>query len=339
MRWTDGIGSAIVAIMDAIGIGRSAMVDAEAETRDAEAHERLSWLLDAPLFTDEALVDRLFDAVVRPTYEIRSREVGAVSESTRRRLLGGEVSATIKTGLPFLAKGEGALKGRADLERTSRDTTSDKLVVAPVVTAGRKLEEIALVALDEFPERVAFISSTGEARDFAGRTLTLPDLEAEGARSPRMLTFLDVAAGTPIIPMACELASGRTELLYKRYTDRLWHERESPPSYPEDDVATPDARREYWRRLSERFSSRAAMEIVEDASVGPGGVAERMAWIDFRIPVGGEHTLHLHCVPDGREHTGVFGYNLVRRGFRHGIKVVGTLKAGFAINALAVFDR
>jgi hypothetical protein len=35
---------------------------------DTKAQQRLLWLLDAPLFIDEALTARLFDAVVRPSH-------------------------------------------------------------------------------------------------------------------------------------------------------------------------------------------------------------------------------------------------------------------------------
>jgi hypothetical protein len=324
--------------MFGIGVTRLSEGDAP-EAPDAQAHDRLSWLLDAPLFIDEHLVDRLFDAVVRPTYEIKSREVGSVSEESRRRLFGGEASAGAKTGLPFVGKADVSLKIKSDRELTSRATASDKIVISPVVTPGRRLEEIALVTLSEFPQRVTFLSSSGSARDFQGRSLSIEELVSEAATAPRMLTFIDVEPDTPIIPMACELASGRTQLLYQRYAKRLWSEREKAPSFPEDADASRETRRAYWKELSDRFSSRVATEIVEEASIGPGGNSERLAWIDFRIPIGAEHTLHLHCVPDGRVHTGVFAYNMVRRGFRHGIKVVGTMKAGLALNALAVFDR
>ncbi len=313
--------------------------DATTDQPDDAARERLSWLLDAPLFIDDHLVDRLFDAVVRPTYEIRTREVGTVTEDARRRLIGGEASGGAKIGIPFVGKADATLKLKIDRERTSRETESDKVVVAPVVTSGRRLEEIALVALSEYPTRVVFLSSAGAARDFDGRPMTVEEVEREGGLAPRMLTFIDIAPDTPIIPMACELASGRTELLYKQYSKRLWSEREQPPRYPDDESASPEKREEYWKALTERFSSRVATEIVEEASVGPGGAAERLAWIDFRIPIGNGHTLHLHCVPDGGVHTGVFAYNLVRRGFRHGVKLVGTMKAGLAVNTLAIFDR
>ena len=88
------------------------------------------------------------------------------------------------------------------------------------------------------------------------------------------------------------------------------------------------------------LGARAAMEVVESAGdPDEEKRSDKLAWIDFRVPVGGAHTLHLHCVPDGKAHTGVFGYNLVRRGFRQGVRIVGTLKAGLDVNALAIFDR
>jgi len=92
--------------------------------------------------------------------------------------------------------------------------------------------------------------------------------------------------------------------------------------------------------LAEAFSSHVAMEVVEFSGMAKEeGKSERLAWIDFRMPVGSSQTMHLHCVPDGRFHTGVFGYNFVRRGFRQGVRIVGTLKAELDVNVLALFDR
>src|SRR5690349_4567865 len=71
-------------------------------TAGALAGTRLSWLLDAPLFIDEPLIERLFDAVVRPEYEVQGRIVGHVSEETRKSLTGVELGAQGGLKLPFL---------------------------------------------------------------------------------------------------------------------------------------------------------------------------------------------------------------------------------------------
>ena len=66
------------------------------------------------------------------------------------------------------------------------------------------------------------------------------------------------------------------------------------------------------------------MLVIEEASQRHG----RIRWIDFRLPMNsGGHTLHLHVVPAGKSDAGVFGYNFVRRAFKHGVRLVGTLKS------------
>lgn len=162
---------------------------------DEKAQRRLQWLLDAPLFVDEALTARLFDAVVRPSYEVQSREVGEVSETARRRLLGGEAEAGYDLGLSFLT---GALKLRgqvnAEREKTDTLTTSTMRTEVRVDTAGRRLEEIALVYLSNHPDRIVFIDTDGTATTFDGRTLSIQDLEAAAEDPPRMLAFIDIPA-------------------------------------------------------------------------------------------------------------------------------------------------
>jgi len=302
---------------------------------DQAAQQRLQWLLDAPLFVDETLTARLFDAVVRPAYEVQSREVGEVSETARRRLLGGEAEAGYDLGLSFLT---GALKLRAQVtgehETTDTTTNSNTRTEVRVDTAGRRLEEIALVYLSDHPDRIVFIEADGTATTFTGRTLTIADLEAAVLDPPRMLAFVDVPQGTQIIPMACELETAATERLFEDYIGKLWKDDETKPDYPSDG-APQDERRAYWLELTKRFTSRIGMEIIEDA-----GKKGKIGWIDFRMPIGtvGD-TMHLHLVPAGRYYSGIFAYNMVRRGYRQGLRLVGTLKAGMDLNVLAAFDK
>jgi hypothetical protein len=45
--------------------------------------------------------------------------------------------------------------------------------------------------------------------------------------------------------------------------------------------------------------------------------------------------LHLHVVAHGDYDTGVFAYNLIRRGLR----IVGSLKSQPALNVLAIYEK
>lgn len=313
----------------------------EMSSVNLRAIDRLNWLLDAPLFVDELLVDRLYDAVVRPQFEVQSREVGHIREEARKALFGGEASADYQFGLSFLTgklKASGKVKG--ERERSRKNSNSLSVVESPVTTPGRRLEEIAAVYISECPERVILLDSNGVSTKFDGTELPLRELEKAADNPPRTLIFIEVAPSTPIMPVACELESGRMKLLFQDYTSIAFKDQNDAPTYPSDQESTPETRAKYWKALAEVFCSRKAMEIVEaSGAVNADSPFERLAWIDFRLPFGDSHTVHLHCVPDGRYHTGVFGYNFVRRGYKQGVRLIGTLKAGLDINVLAVFDR
>lgn len=49
--------------------------------------------------------------------------------------------------------------------------------------------------------------------------------------------------------------------------------------------------------------------------------------------------LHLHVVAHGDYDTGVFAYNLIRRGERYGLRIVGSLKSQPALNVLAIYEK
>jgi len=308
---------------------------------DPRAKRRLQWLLDAPLFADERLIGDFFDAVVRPEFEVQSRELGSSTEDARRRLTGGEASGGFQMGVPFIGNTNITAKAKREWERGNKRTDSRKLVEVAVNTFGRRLEEIATLYVSKYPERVALLDGDGTITTFDGRSLTVEDLDRLADEPPRILIFMEFAPQTPIMPMACELVSGRVMLLYERYIEKVFPlDGEAAPQYPADADSTPETRAAYWRALTKAFRSIDAMKVVESAGdAGKDGRSDKLAWIDFRVPVGSARLIHLHCVPDGKAHTGVFGYNFVRRGFRQGTRIVGTLKAGLDVNVLAIYDR
>lgn len=116
---------------------------------------------------------------------------------------------------------------------------------------------------------------------------------------------------------------------------------EAPPRYPEfpppeskQDIQ--ELRREYWRWLDENFNPTQAMVVVEEAAVTNG----RIRWIDFRLPLSNNgDTLHLHVCPAGAFDTGVFAYNFIKRGYKHGLRLVGTRKSEPDMNVLAVYEK
>src|SRR5207244_1189085 len=122
---------------------------------------------------------------------------------------------------------------------------------------------------------------------------------------PRPLLFLELDAGTTLIPTASEVSTGEVLLLFQQL---LRPSGERPPDYPvrksaKTTEALLSARKEYWKWFGKEYSSRQAMEVIESATK----VGTRIRWIDYRLPVGEDGTtLHLHV--QGRElyDTGVF---------------------------------
>ena len=308
---------------------------------DPRAKKRLQWLLDAPLFADEKLIGNFFDAVVRPEFEVQSREVGSSTEDVRRRLTGGEATAGFQMGISFIGSTNITAKGKHEWERGRKQMESHKLTEVAVNSVGRRLEEIATLYVSKYPERVVFLDGDGTITTFDGRRLSVEELERVADEPPRMLVFVEFTPNTPIMPMACELLSGRVVLLHERYNKKV---------FPPDGEAAqnillmpiqPERRALLIGKPSRRHSSPArqwrssrvpATQTRRSARTSLPGSTFACRW-------GVQHTLHLHCVPDGNAHTGVFGYNFVRRGFRQGVRIVGTLKAGLDVNALAIFDR
>ncbi len=86
--------------------------------------------------------------------------------------------------------------------------------------------------------------------------------------------------------------------------------------------------------FTEHWSANKAIQVIENV-IGSGG---RLRWTDFRVPVE-EGTLHLHLVGRGEVDTGVFAYNFVKRGWKHGPRVVESMKSEPDINVLAVYEE
>jgi hypothetical protein len=158
---------------------------------------------------------------------------------------------------------------------------------------------------------------------------------------PRPLVFVEFAPKTRFVPMAAELDNGKISTIYSDLVKSFVGPKETPPQYPEpayyidqDEQLTAD-RGKYWKFFEQHFSCTLAMAI--ESKVSQGGL---LRWIDYRVPLGlGMPYLHLHIAGRGQYHTGTFAYQLVKRGFKHGLRVVGTMKSEPAMNVLAIFER
>jgi len=258
-----------------------------------------------------------------------------------KRTVGYELQGDI--GLKF-AIAKAALGARL---REANDTTQnfgDATIFRPVVTPESRLRSLAAWYAEN-------ASETGRSRIVHAQGLTdkklaqaITDVAANAQVRPRALVFLEIPPGTPIVPMAAEQSDG-TVRVFVRDIDLACRELELKrvPAYPEDldpgDEKEKEKVTEYWSYFAANAkSSRAAMHVVERTLAG-GGTCR---WIDLRVPVGeataATETLHLHLQGRGGFDTGDYAYRLLHRGRKHGLRLVGTLKSGPALDVLAVYE-
>jgi len=305
--------------------------------------EKLLWLWDAPMFIDEVQVGRFYDAVVRPDSTEGKTTITLSQQDTQK--IAAKLGLEAKVGLgglgQFLAhfvKPELTASGDGSLDSTSQSGESRTIEMRTISTPERQLVQLTIHYLVSYLDRLFLVDKPAEE---AWRE---PDaIEAV----PRALTFLNLPGhnyahlfGVPetkIIPTAAEFQNGKIDLIYSRLKGR---DDSTPPPYPDRIGSTPQElraeRREYWRWFDTNFSATQAMIAVEEASRELG----RIQWIDYRVPVSTEgDTLHLHVCPEGKFDTGVFAYNFIKRGYKHGLRLVGTLKSEPDLNVLAIYEK
>ncbi|MDS0243723.1 MULTISPECIES: hypothetical protein [unclassified Haloferax] len=195
-------------------------------------------------------------------------------------------------------------------------------------------------------------SSPSDPRDLV--VLELPglnDIEDDNRRIP-----------TKLVPTAAEFEDGTVVQLYQEFENHY----EKPPRYPERDKKWGSmgpyyehienhplgeldrpagekigdnvgiARDYYWKWFGGKFNGKEATIIVEEACAEHGDIR----WIDFRLPLNETgFTLHLHAQPREEYNTGTFAYNLIKRGYKHGLMLVGTVKSEPDMDVLAIYER
>jgi hypothetical protein len=170
-----------------------------------------------------------------------------------------------------------------------------------------------------------------------GQGAPLPE-SADIGTSPRMIAFVDAPPGTTFLPQAAELNDGRVVTFFRPLVENLKADGGTlPVGYPHT-TATDEGKLQrdaYWTWFADHWNADKAVKVVEDV-IGDGG---RPRWIDYRTTFASGETLHLHVVARGDYDTGVFAYNLIRRGERYGLRIVGSLKSQPALNVLAIYDK
>lgn len=284
--------------------------------------ENLKWLVDAPMFIDEKQVDRFYDAIAKPEYIEESYSKSSVeshSEKISAKLKVEAKSELLSTIFPFIPK----ISAEAGGEVGSNSSNSEKKELKTIKNSERNLSKLTYHYLAEETDRVLFINSLDDA--------SLLDQESI-RKSPRLLTFLDIPAGTEIIPAAAEFENGKIELIFEELKAKNG---ENPPLYPEKPEQVKE-RKEYWKWFKENFSATKAMVKVEEAASRNG----KIRWIAYRIPLDENgNTLHLHVAARENYDTGTLAYNFIKRGYKHGLRLVGTLKSEPDMNVLAIYEK
>jgi hypothetical protein len=294
----------------------------------------LGWLADAPMFIDSDQVTALYNAVIKREYETEKVSLSLKRAKSFQLSAGGSAGAEIGLAdwltkiFPGLdAKAKVNVDGKAT--GASQEDKESTIELSPIDTPQRQLVQLSLHYFENLPDRIRGVSIPEKKNNW---------LDDEFVTAlPRGLVFVDFPPETPFLPMATELSTGTVELIYLNFGPKG-----DMPKYPEaasfNDKPTElrGARRQYWKFFRDNFSSIVAMQAVE-AKASSG---ETIRWIDYRVPIeDGKPWLHLSVSAYGRYHTGTFAYRWVQRGYNHGLRIVGTMKSGPAMNVLAVFER
>lgn len=318
------------------------MVDNSNNLSKAELPDALVWLWDAPLFIDETQVGRFYDAIARPESKQGTTTI-TISKQDAQKIAGKlGIEAGISVGalgelLTKFVKPEFKASGEATVDAASQNVETKSIELYDISTPERQLVQLTLHYVVNYVERLFLIEKP------ADEDWRQPDTIQ---RVPRGLAFLNLPGfeeahylklpETKIIPTAAEFDDGKIELIYDKLKGK---DGGDPPEYPDragDPQELRRLRQEYWGWFDKNFSATKAMIAVEQASSGKG----RIRWIDYRVPVSNEgDTLHLHACPAGKYDTGVFAYNLIKRGFKHGLRLIGTLKSEPDMNVLAIYDK
>jgi hypothetical protein len=295
------------------------------------------WVLDAPLFIDEPQVAALYDAIVRPDNKVETIEISDETLTSNLDKVAGSVKGTVEAegGFKFLAKLKASITGTVEgSQEEKNDATRGTLwKLVPVDNPYRQLLHLVAHYLANSADRIAVCSNTGD----------FPD-DNYVAETPRALVFMDLVPptlsdgstkGVVLIPTAFESTEGKVTVVL----DKLDQKMKVDYPHPHDRAEL----RRYWQAYTDAFDAQKTMVNLEKLVTDAKG---QVQWIDYRMPIWAEPdtseivaTGHLHLVAHGRYDTGTFGYNFVKRGYKHGLRVVGTLKSEPDINVLAVFER
>ncbi len=306
----------------------------------------LGWMADAPCFIDKPQISNFYDAIVRPDFDQEFYEF-QLSESNvkqiRKKLnLSSSVTTTeigsLLSGIfTFIKPSISAEKGKEVGEGTTAKSGYN-VRLQPVNNPYRQLINLSLHYLSSYPERLFIVENGTDEKQWRDPNSIIS--------VPRSLVFLNLPSQsesktndvpeTKLIPTACEFENGKIELLYDKLLSS--DHRCKPPTYESGNMTASvrKKRKEYWQWFNDHFNEDDAIRVVENSASENG----RISWIDYRVPLTNSgDTLHLHVCPNGDYDTGVFAYNFIKRGYKHGIRIIGTMKSEPDMNVLAIYEK
>lgn len=339
-----------------------------------ELRKDLGWVVDVPLFIDDKRVSSLYDITVEPVFSpYRKEEVAGQDEEENQSQVhaSGNANLTVKTNsfFDFIGGGEVGVDGGLEYDKQNRE--QEIISYEAVRTPQRQLAQVLL------KYRYSDITSDGP-EDGNRRYEYVEDVSefewddvTRDKSSPRDLLVLELPGSpqihdedgewygnyrTTLVPTAAEFEGGEVVPIYPK----LESDFEKPPRYPQRDLVWNElgkyyerkcdeysigqkvggnlraARNAYWQWFYENFNAKDATRTIEEVAADNG----RMRWIDFRLPVSEDgQTLHLHISAREQYDTGTFAYNFVKRGYKHGLILVGTLKSEPDMDVLAIYER
>lgn len=319
--------------------------------------KNIGWIADAPLFIDQSLLSQFYDAVVRPQVTVEKIELELTEENAKKieKKLSGKLNAEANAGDMFKAissfmgsyfpslKVSGEVGKDANNAEENRESKSRTFTLAPIDTPQRQLVQLVLYYLLTHPDRLALVSNPADPEWRSDEVIK---------KSPRQLVFLDLPGedslldgglhSTYLLPTAAEFANGEVIPIYQAF------EGEANIKYPERPIVGDEEtkrqilntlqqeRKDYWKTIISKYSAKASMIAVEDAGKKGG----KIRWIDYRLPIADDGTtLHLHLSPRENYDVGTFAYNLIKRGAKYGLRIIGTTKSGPDINVLAIYEK
>lgn len=308
--------------------------------------DQVFWLADAPLFIDSLQVKRFYDAVVRPDHEKGTTTLEITNEKesnlSANLELGAEIGpskifGSLISTFPFL---DFKVTGKASggFIRRKNKKQSHKVELHPISTPERQLIHLTFHYLINHKNRIDFVNDMSKEKWRKQQNID---------EVPRKLVFLDLPSieeaekqklqPTKIIPMAVEYDDGSVDLLYKSHAKKVGKDLPKYPFKAESIEKLSEDRNNYWKWFDENFDSNIQMEIVEESATKS---KRKISWINFRISIDSSgDTLHLHFRPDGKYYTGDFAYNLIQRGYKNGLRIIGKLKSGPSLNVLAIYEK